>query len=170
MIVVGVDPGNEGAIASTPWSHPPGPPRVWTMPTVKVKKGKSGSRTFLDEVRIIQFFERRRERIAHVFIEKVGGITGQSASAAFNFGAGWGFIKGVVATLRISFTLVSPQTWKKIMLKDMPKDKGSSVLVAKRLRPEVSLLPTPRSKKDSDGFADALCIAEYGRRILLGGS
>jgi hypothetical protein len=44
--------------------------------------------------------------------------------------------------------------------------KQRSVIAAQRLFPNVSLLPTPRCKKPSDGIADALLIAEWGRRKM----
>ena len=42
--------------------------------------------------------------------------------------------------------------------------KQRSVIAAQRLFPGVSLLPTERSRKASDGLADALLLASYGQR------
>lgn len=47
------------------------------------------------------------------FMEKVGGMTGQSASASFNFGKGYGELTMALLALGISTTLVTPQKWQK---------------------------------------------------------
>lgn len=43
-----------------------------------------------------------------------------------------------------------------------------SIVVAQRLFPGQTLLRSPRAKKPSDGMADALLIAEWGRRRAHG--
>jgi len=45
-------------------------------------------------------------------------------------------------------------------------DKNSSIEVAKRLFPGIDLRRTERSRKDDDGLAEALLMAEYARRTL----
>jgi hypothetical protein len=42
--------------------------------------------------------------------------------------------------------------------------KKASILVAKRLFPEIRLARTEKSKLPDSGMADALLIAEYARR------
>lgn len=159
MIIIGIDPGLDGAIATMSGSRI----TVRIMPTLKSTKTKR----ILDENKICQFLEQRRKVIGHVFVEKVHAMPGQGVTSTFNFGAGWGIIWGILVGLHIPRSLVHPATWKKVICKDMPKgSKDASIIVAKRLWPDVSLLPTPRCRKDSDGMADALCIAEYGKRLL----
>ena len=159
MIIVGIDPGLKGAIATL--SN--GRPAVRIMPTLKMGKSK----LTLDERLIFQILKRRAEAIEHVFIEKVSAMPGQGVTSCFNFGCGWGVLRGICVGLQLPYTLVHPTTWKRVMCKDMPKgSKDTSIIIAKRLWPDVNLRPTPRSRKDSDGLADALLIAEYGRRLL----
>lgn len=45
----------------------------------------------------------------------------------------------------------------------------ASIKKAQELFPDVSLLASDRCKRPHDGLADALLIAEYGRRRLVGG-
>jgi hypothetical protein len=45
-------------------------------------------------------------------------------------------------------------------------DKENSIEVCKKLFPQVNLLATPRCKKEHDGIAEALLMAEYTRRNL----
>lgn len=103
-------------------------------------------------------------------VEKVSAFPGQGVISVFNFGMNFGFIQGMLYALRIPTNLVSPQTWKKafglIMKKDDTKaeKKQKTIDAMKRIFPSVSLKRTPNSKKDDDGCADALAIAEYCRR------
>lgn len=162
MIVVGIDPGYKGAIATISTNNSR-PRKTIPMPIIKV-----GNKNQIDENAVRDFLERRHESIQHVFIEKVHSMPKQGVASTFAFGAGWGLLRGICVGLRLPYTLVHSTTWKKVICKDVPKGKDAGILVAKRLWPGICLLPTTRSKKDSDGIADALCIAEYGRRTLIG--
>ena len=162
-MIVGIDPGMSGAIAFLLDSGHPA--RVQPMPTLKETKTKR----CLDEVSIVHLLSHRAQAIDMVFIEKAQSMPGQGVSSCFNYGAGWGILRGICAGIGIPYTLIHPTTWKRTMCRDVPKGKDASIIVAKRLWPNVSLLPTPRSRKDNDGMADALLIAEYGRRQLAGG-
>lgn len=96
-------------------------------------------------------------------VEKVGAMPGQGVTSMFSFGQSYGFILGVLAAFGIPYQLVSPRRWKgEFGL--IGTVKQASVDVAKRLYPEVSLRPTERCRKDSDGMADALLLAEFARR------
>jgi len=159
MMIIGIDPGMKGAIAFRRGRGV----TVRPLPVLRVTKNKRA----VDEVTVRQILEHRRSAIQHVYIEKVQSMPGQGIASAFNFGAGWGLLRGICVGLHLPYTLVHPTTWKRVMCKDMPKGtKDVAILVAKRLFPDVSLKRTARSTKDDDGLADALCIAEYGRRQL----
>ena len=82
----------------------------------------------------------------------------------FHFGENFGWIQGVLESNHIPYELVRPQKWKKEF--SITADKNRSVEVCKRLFPELSLLPTERCKKESDGLAEATLMAEYARRRL----
>jgi len=161
-MIVGIDPGLKGAVAFI--SSKGIKAKVIQMPTLKLTKSKN----IIDEHQLCNYLRGYMIQTQHVFIEKVNAMPGQGVTSMFNFGAGWGLIRGICVGLGLSYTLVHPKTWKKVICKDMPSSKDVSIIIAKRIWPNVSLLPTERSKKDSDGMADALCIAEYGRRTLIG--
>jgi hypothetical protein len=70
---------------------------------------------------------------------------------------------------------VNPQTWQRAMFADHLREvdqkedgkrakKTASIVVAKRLFPNVNLARTEKSKVPDSGLADALLIAEYARR------
>ena len=82
----------------------------------------------------------------------------------FHFGKAAGFIEGVLCALGIPFQLIPPQRWKKEY--SLGSDKQQSVDACRGLFPNVSLLPTERCRKPSDGMAEALLMAEYARRRL----
>jgi crossover junction endodeoxyribonuclease RuvC len=79
----------------------------------------------------------------------------------FTMGRGLGTWEGVLAGLGIPYELVTPQRWKKALMDGMGKDKDASRLQAIRLFPAIA---GQLARKKDDGRADALLIAEYGRR------
>ena len=99
-----------------------------------------------------------------VCLEKVGAMPGQGVVSMFNFGHNLGVIEGILSALRIPYQLVPPQTWKKEF--SLTGDKAKSIEVCKKLFPWVDLRATDRSRKPSDGLAEALLMAEYARRRM----
>lgn len=95
-------------------------------------------------------------------LEKVGAMPGQGVVSMFNFGHNLGYIEGLLQAFDIPYQLVPPQTWKKEFC--VTSDKNTSIEVCRKLFPHVCLLPTARSRKPSDGMAEAILIAEYARR------
>lgn len=95
-------------------------------------------------------------------VEQVHAMPGQGVTSMFNFGRSFGYILGVLEAHEIPYQLVSPQKWQNSL---SIHSKDESVSHAKRLFPKANLKPTERSRKDSDGIADALNLAEYGRRL-----
>lgn len=91
-------------------------------------------------------------------------MPGQGVTSMFSFGLNFGWIQGMLTAYGIPFELVRPQKWKKEY--SITGDKNTSIAVCKRLFPDVSLLPTERCRKESDGMAEALLMAEYARRKL----
>lgn len=100
-----------------------------------------------------------------VVIEKVHSMPGQSSQSTFTFAEGYGKIKGVCEALGVSYELVHPQTWKREVLQGSDRSKEAAIEWVKRRYPEVDL--GKGGRVDSDGIADAVCIAEYGRRKFL---
>lgn len=98
-----------------------------------------------------------------VFVEKVHAMPGQGVVSMFSFGENYGKWQGIIAALGYSYSMVAPQTWKKELLKDMPKEKESSIIRALQLFPGMSNF---LSRKKDHNRAEALLIAEYGHRLL----
>lgn len=146
MIYIGVDPGKKGGYALI---------------------DDTGARAYpWDEQRFVEDMRVTATRLddrAMACVEKVGAHPGQGVTSMFTFGQGYGYILGVLAALGIGVQLVPPGTWKK-EFSLIGKDKAESVRVCRYLFTEVNLRPTEKCKKDSDGMAEALLMAEYARR------
>ena len=143
MIYIGIDPGKSGAFAVI------GEYGVTVSPW--------------DDDRFVAAMgleARNGECVACV--EQVHALPKQGVTSMFNFGKSAGFIEGVLKASRIPFQIVPPKKWKKEY--SLGNDKSQSIAVCKKLFPNISLLPTPRCTKESDGMAEALLMALYAQR------
>jgi crossover junction endodeoxyribonuclease RuvC len=102
-----------------------------------------------------------------ITMEQVGAMPGNGSASMFSMGRGVGTWEGIFTTVCIvrgrgRMQYVTPQRWKKLMLDGLDKSsKDSSRLKASQLWPQADL-----SLKKYDGRADALLIAEYGRKTF----
>lgn len=149
MIYVGVDPGKKGGYASI------------SADGVEVHSWNDAE--FSDWTASIRAKANLNGDFVIAAVEKVGAMPGQGVTSMFSFGQSYGFILGVLTAFGIGYQLVPPTVWKR-EFGLLHTSKQGSVEVAKRLFPGVSLLPTDRCRKESDGMADALCICEFARR------
>lgn len=101
---------------------------------------------------------------AKVMVEKVGAMPGQGVTSMFNFGRAYGYILGALEALYMSYELVSPSKWKKEF--SVTSDKQTSIDCCRRLFPAAELRRNRNCRKDHDGMAEALLIAEYARRHM----
>lgn len=150
-IYIGIDPGVNGGIAAL--SAGGTVLEVWKMP---------GSVSDLVDV-LLSLRERTYTEGDRVFayLEKVhsGAFRAQGArmgvKSAFTFGQGLGRLEGVLAGVRIPYEDVLPARWQKSLGCLTHGDKKVSYRHAQKLFPQV---------KVTYAIADALLIAEYGRR------
>lgn len=98
---------------------------------------------------------------AHFTVEQVHAMPKQGVSSTFTFGTGYGMILGILRANGIIPQDAEPSVWKRKLR--VTADKQTSIHRAMKLFPNTSLLPTPRCRVPSDGLAEALLIAEYGR-------
>ncbi len=144
MFFLGIDPGKRGGLAV-----------VKADPTV---------------FQVFPYSDAKLKEICEVYggeikatVEQVHSMPRDSNQGAFSFGCSFGFIQGMLTAFGIPYQLVPPQKWQK---EYSLGSKTDSVETAKRLFPGINLLPTERSRKESDGMSDAILIAEYGRRHM----
>jgi len=175
VIFVGIDPGVSGAIAAVhegkvllladaPVIASNGKNRSHVAGMVELLRDvlehagtKSLVSVVLEQPPPVVRFGGAKERAG----EGAGKVF-DSAASRFVLGRCVGQWEGAVQALGFTLLLAHPPTWKKAM-GVAGGDKGRSVLEASRLFPEASL----KRKKDH-GRADALLLAEYGRRVVLG--
>lgn len=150
-LYIGIDPGLDGAVAFVG-------SEVKTVRTPTIKVGKRRQYQVCGMAEILVFPDEDIEVIVDfAILESVHSMPKQGVASSFSFGRGFGLWEGILVALGIPYLLVAPQTWKAVMLRDMPKDKNAAKLQASRLWPDLDRL--------SHGEADALLMAEYGRRI-----
>lgn len=145
MIYIGIDPGKKGGIAWLGKKY-----HAYAMPdtTAGIYKLINAIAEGLETTAVIEQ------------VQVMGKAFG--AKAALSYGQGYGEIIGILTALGIKIVEVRAAAWKKGM--GLTKEKDDSIALCERLFPLVNLLPTPRCKKPSDGIAEALLLAEYGRR------
>ena len=145
MIYIGVDPGKKGAFA--------------------VIDGEDVNVYPWDDLRFCIILSALPRIQCIAAVEKVGAMPGQGTVSMFNFGKSAGFIEGALTALGIPYQLIAPATWKK-EFSLIGKDKSESIAVCKHHCPGISLLPTDRCRKESDGMAEAVLMAKYAQRKL----
>jgi crossover junction endodeoxyribonuclease RuvC len=125
------------------------------MPIFKIKRGKS-DKAEVDGYTLGEILREARPDVA--FVEQVGGLPGQSAPAAFNFGRAAGAVEYGLKALGVRVVLVPPGTWKKRLKLNQGKDAARAAAMA--LWPDDAQL---FKRVKDDGRAEACLIAEYGR-------
>jgi hypothetical protein len=175
VIVLGVDPGKHGGLA---FLVPGASLHVVPMPILTAAKG---GRDEYDVAAIVHLVDRQLDYAAHhldgndsvrAFLERLQPMPMEKGGTIANFQRGYAtaLFVGIFAALGVPCMLVVPRVWQKAMLEGTSGSdtKQRSIVAASRLFPGVSFLPTPKSRKPSDGLTDAALLAEYGRRKLAG--
>jgi len=178
MVFCGIDPGISGAIAVlgdvlTIQDKYALAVRFYDTPILTIKTGKKLKNTIDANAAALLLQAIHPD---YVVIESVQAMPGRpgaaggpsrsmGATSAFNFGLGFGVWLGILAALQIPFEKVHPKRWKAALMKDMGKEKDASRIKAMQLYPGSA---KSLNLKKHHGRADALLLAEYGRRDYLG--
>lgn len=151
MRVLGIDPGAHGALALLTRHdvivHP--------MPNLLVRRGKT-DKAEVDGHSLWRLLSDLSPDVC--YLEQVGGVQGQAAGAAFNFGRAAGAPEYLCIAAGIRLIRVTPMRWKKALRLGQGKDEMRAA--AMRLWPAQAAL---FGKRRVD-FAEAALIAEYGRK------
>ena len=139
---IGVDPGKSGAIAFIPSRGEP-----WVI------KNTSTDRDLSDAVE-----DAMREYTGQVFasIEHVHSSPQMGVKSAFTFGMSYGKLLMLLACHKVPYEPVTPRIWQGKMQCLTGGDKNVSKAKAQALFPDIKI---------THAIADALLIAEYGRRL-----
>jgi hypothetical protein len=148
--VVGIDPGTKGGVAVL---GPSGEPIY-----LKAFRPEMTEETLIEALRDALKIARAFDLGAPVFIEKVGYIRGDGGQGAFTFGRISGLIAGAVLMSLQRPRYVYPMMWQSKLNCLSGGNKNVTKKRAADLFPKVKM---------THAVADALLIAEYGRRMFL---
>jgi hypothetical protein len=165
MKYIGIDPGLHGAMALIDGES------ISTQPIPIITGGK-GARDQYALVAIRNWLLMCK-KLGGIFVtvEKQQPLPPRFGGGIANYrrGSAMGWI-WMLTALAIPYQLVSPRVWQKAMHVGIPGSdtKQRSILAAQQLFPSVDLRRTEKSRKLDDGIADALLLAEFGRRSVSG--
>jgi len=144
MNVIGIDPGKSGGIAV-----------VDDCAGAVAFKLDTTERDVWDT--LLECRDNLNASVA--FIEKVNAFPKQGVSSTFKFGKSYGMLIGMLVALKVRFEYVPPGVWQRNLSCLSKGDKNVTKAKAQELFP---------SLKITHAIADALLIAEYGRRKEMG--
>ena len=153
MLIIGIDPGINGAIC---FFEKGKVLDVIDMPTMadgkKNKRQVNGQQVFNEISKRIDLYKIENIKVV---VEKVSAMPGQGVTSMFNFGQSFGVIKGVCAAMQLPIFFVRPAKWKKYF--DLiNSQKDSSRTKAIEIFPKISHI---LSRKKDLNKADAILIA-----------
>jgi crossover junction endodeoxyribonuclease RuvC len=150
MIIMGIDPGQAGAIAFIEDG------KVIALYDMPVSARVYGGGLEVNGGELASIIMSHRPD--HAVIELVSARSMQGVASSFRFGESFGYPKGVMGALQIPFEGCLPNKWKKPLgLAGKDKDKDLSRTLAIQQHPEISDQLT--RKKDVDR-AEAIWIAK----------
>lgn len=151
-LYLGVDVGLTGAVALL--DEHGTPLRVVTMP---VKGG------LVDARRLHDLFSKLSCKLAVVEALRTFGI--ERRKSLWTFGTCNGMTLAALDIAGLPYLAVEPKVWKNALLAGTKKDKKAAISYCHHRYPGVDLAVGPHGEED--GAADAILLAEYGRRQLL---
>ena len=147
--LVGVDPGKRGGLALL--SYCGAVVSTTPMPAVDA-----------DLFAWLQIARREARQAGHpcqAWVEQVHSSPQMGVVSAFSFGEQSGRVKMALRAASIPYNLVAPGTWQKALNCRTAGNKAITRTFAAQLFPK---------EKITHAIADALLIAEYGRRLASG--
>jgi len=153
MIIIGVDPGINGAISIIENKKIL---EVYDTPTMI--DGKKNKRQ-INGAQVTNIFKERLNlnKEVVVVVKQVNAMPGQGVTSMFNFGQSFGVIKGICAALSLPIHFVRPTKWKKhFNLIKTNKDASRTKVIESY--PKIS---SKLHRKKDINRADAILIALY---------
>ena len=152
-IIIGIDPGLNGAIAIMEGLKVKD---IFDMPVMS--EGKKSKRQLNSALLVILLKEKIRNlEDVSIVVEQVNAMPGQGVTSMFNFGQSFGAIKGICAALNLPIFFVRPSKWKKHYdLINSSKDASRTKVI--EMYPSLS---DKLSKKKDVNKSDAILIARF---------
>ncbi len=143
MVFIGVDPGVNGGIAII--SETGAVQETCKMPVT--------DRDILDALAIVN------PALARAMLERAHASPQMGVTSAFTFGGGYRALRMALTAIGIPFDIVTSHVWQKTLGCRSGGDKNVTKARAQQLFPSI---------KVTHAIADALLLAEYGRRQETG--
>lgn len=142
-MILGIDPGKHGAAVTI------------SMNGEIVDVMEYGN---LTEHEIADALTEYGAAIKKAYIEKAASRPAQGVVSVFTFGDNFGWWRGVLTALKIPYETVTPAKWQRELSCLSKGNKNVTKCKAQQLFPH---------EKITHAKADAILIAEYGRRIIV---
>lgn len=162
--VLGIDPGLSGGISIIDEQL-----NVIACHSMPVKMGKDG-KYHVDPCGVRDIIAAYTIDLA--IIEKVGSMPKQGVTSMFNFGDGYGIVRGIAEIFADQTIYTRPQEWQGFqyltgLSKDQIGEVAFEVFQAEEMYNGVySKGKRKGEKRLLDGISDSLMIAKYGIRFL----
>jgi len=151
VITIGIDVGKSGGIA---WIDETGKACVEKMPDTLKDLWELIEKDILHATGNLHFGNSTRN--CKAYLEQISSSPQMGVVSAFTFGNGYGHLEMALTAAGIPFERVRPQVWQKALNCLTKGEKNVTKRRAQELFPSI---------KVTHINADALLIAEYGRRI-----
>lgn len=147
-MIFGIDPGKSGAIAAIAF--------CWNE-TISLNNTEHDISEWLDD-----HVQKNRDD-CFAYLERVSAMPKQGVSSTFKFGQSFGFVRGLLVAHRVPFEMVDAGKWQREFGLRFPKKLGLSK-TQKKNRHKAKAQELWPKLKITHANADALLLAEYGRR------
>jgi hypothetical protein len=141
LLILGADPGKSGGLAVVSLS---------SDVTVEAHKMPETRNDLIDIIRMYG------NKITRAYVERVRSSPQMGVTSAFTFGCNYERVVMALLCADISVEEITPQKWQKELGCLSGGDKNVTKARAQQLFPQL---------KVTHSIADALLIAEYGRRV-----
>ncbi len=163
-VVIGIDPGLKGGVAFTF----NGITHARPIPTKIRSKGKEDI-DIVDLSRTLDGMIDSTPEIPEILIilEEPIAMPRQNSVSTLTAGRNYGKLVALCELRNWPYQEIKPTVWKKVILEGTKKEKEDAIAYVQKRFPSISL-QVGKKKKLHDGMADAICICEYGRRLMDG--
>ena len=155
MLIIGIDPGINGAICLFKNGKIVDVLEMPKMAVGKKNKSQVNASQIFNEIQKAIEGEDKTKVIA--VIEQVSAMPGQGVTSMFNFGQSFGVIKGICSAMELPIYYVRPTKWKNYFnLINSEKDASRTKVI--EMFPKIS---HKLSKKKDNNKAEAILIAKF---------
>ena len=171
MRLIGIDNGKDGALVVLDGSGKILSKHKTPLFKASTKGGKKQGKDEYDIVRMRDLITAASagERDIFATIEKAQPLPPTLGGVAANYQRGFSFgvWQGLLVGLGISYQVVTPQAWQKVMMAGINAEdtKQAAAIAAQRLWPTEDWRKSQLARNVDEGFVDAALIGEFGRRL-----